>query len=960
MQVDDVLTTVLARPSYGSRARCLRGRRALFSAELVDGFLAQAHDVMRSDPAKARQLARLALYVARTLDGNAIRGRCLRALCQAGLVSGHYPEALRSVDAALEMLGVEAESVTRAELQSLRVQILTQLEQFTEARRTGEQALGVFERHGQRSGIIRARMALAALATQVAAPREALAHYAAVQRLLPPTAKPSLRAALAANRANALQACHRFRAAGRWYAQARAIFAEEDCAHTVAQMDYNLAHAQLLRGNYEEALRRFEEVQAAFERFGDGMHLAHVDLDRAEVHLIMNMPAEAQTHALRAAERFAALGLGKDRAQAEYFAGRAAAMQGRLEEAIALYAGARRSFASAGLVPFEVNCIVQQAYASQRLGRAGPAQLLAEEADALLGSETNPLTVATVEVLRAHLHLAAGLPARAQLRAQDALARSRHIHAPWLHVEALRVLGLALRARGRDAAARAALQQAVDLLEGQRGGVPPDEYMSAFLSARSELYAQLLDLLVEQGRVREAFEICQRAKSRALLDRLARGPGGPDAPEASPRVRFLRESLSAVYWHLFRAGGGADPAADDDMAAKHREAAVLEAELARLLRARSLKRSAARPGESVDMPSIEDIQAALDGDTALIEYFLTEGAVVAFVVTRDRLDMNRRPVEGDELERGLLRLRFHLARHEREELLGADLLLQATRANLGRLRAILLDPLAAHLDVQRLVIAPHGVLHGLPFHALPWGGGWLTDRYDVVSVPSAAVYLQCSRVRPRALGDAVVFGVPDAAAPEIEAECRTLARTLGTGLLFLGEQATFDVLRRTVAGARIVHIAAHGMFRREHPTLSGLGLADRWITLHDFHELDIGAQLVVLSTCESGTAGVTRGGEVLGISRGVLSAGAPALLCSQWRVRDGVTAAFMTSFYDALALDPNVAAAHGRAMAEIRRSHPHPYYWAPFFLMGCPDTTPHTAPPGRREVSLVSPIEGNA
>ena len=213
------------------------------------------------------------------------------------------------------------------------------------------------------------------------------------------------------------------------------------------------------------------------------------------------------------------------------------------------------------------------------------------------------------------------------------------------------------------------------------------------------------------------------------------------------------------------------------------------------------------------MPTLAELQAGLDARTALIDYLRTEDAVITFVVTRDDLKVARRAVAPGELERGLLRFRFHLAKHERPEITAPELIARATRANLVRLREILLDPIAADLDVERLVIAPDGVLHALPFHALPWGEGWLADRYEVVSIPSAAVYLQCHEAKAEATGEAAVFGVPDRFAPEIEAECMVVARTLGTPHLHLREGATWAALRRAAPEARILHIATHGMFR---------------------------------------------------------------------------------------------------------------------------------------------------
>ncbi|MDF1703096.1 MAG: CHAT domain-containing protein, partial [Planctomycetota bacterium] len=303
--------------------------------------------------------------------------------------------------------------------------------------------------------------------------------------------------------------------------------------------------------------------------------------------------------------------------------------------------------------------------------------------------------------------------------------------------------------------------------------------------------------------------------------------------------------------------------------------------------------------------------------------------LVVFVVTGASIEAARAPAAPGEIEEGIQRLRFHLAKHERPELVAEDLVLRATRENLARLGELLLGPVADHVEGTRLVIGAHDRLHGVPFHAIPWQDGWLGEHFEIVYVPSGAVFARCAARGAAATGPTGVFAVPGKDVPHVEEEARAVASLLGTDHLHLGPNATLDTLRREAADARILHIATHGMFRRASPALSALQLGDGWVSHHDLETLRIDAELVVLSTCESGVA-----------ARGLLQAGARALLCSQWRVRDEVASAFMHAFYGALRDGLAAAAAHRRAMDTIRASHPHPYYWAPFFLLGRPASLP--------------------
>jgi CHAT domain-containing protein len=248
--------------------------------------------------------------------------------------------------------------------------------------------------------------------------------------------------------------------------------------------------------------------------------------------------------------------------------------------------------------------------------------------------------------------------------------------------------------------------------------------------------------------------------------------------------------------------------------------------------------------------------------------------------------------------------------------------------------------------MRRLVVVPHGALHQVPFHALVWRGSWLSDAFEVVHAPSAASYRRCGDARPTATGVPAVFGLPDASAPRIDEECRRVARAVGKSNLYVRDEATFERLRTSVERARVVHIAAHGMIRRGHPMLSSIRLADRGLELYDLYDMTARGELIVLSTCENDAADPD---EIVGLTLGLLHAGAPAVVTNRWAVDDAVAGRFMECFHQAVRRGSGAAAAHRRAMAAIRERRPHPYFWAPYFLSGCPADARRRAPSKRGE-----------
>jgi CHAT domain-containing protein len=115
---------------------------------------------------------------------------------------------------------------------------------------------------------------------------------------------------------------------------------------------------------------------------------------------------------------------------------------------------------------------------------------------------------------------------------------------------------------------------------------------------------------------------------------------------------------------------------------------------------------------------------------------------------------------------------------------------------------------------------------------------------------------------------------------------------------------------------------------------SSVRLADSYLTLYDLYQLNLPVGMLTLSGCGTGLGVVAAGDELLGLMRGVLLAGAQSLLATLWNVDDRSTARFMSLFYAHLQSRSAPAAALQHAMRELRQRQPHPFYWAPFVLVG--------------------------
>jgi CHAT domain-containing protein len=258
------------------------------------------------------------------------------------------------------------------------------------------------------------------------------------------------------------------------------------------------------------------------------------------------------------------------------------------------------------------------------------------------------------------------------------------------------------------------------------------------------------------------------------------------------------------------------------------------------------------------------------------------------------------------------------------------------RMILRGLHDALLLPLDLCPEDQNLLIVPHRLLHGIPFHALHDGYTYITEQHGVSYVPSAGVLRYCLADRERHAGAMLVIGVPDERAPSISSEVRQVAALFPGSVVLEGAAATSEAFTRHCRDAQRVHLASHAVFRPDNPAFSAIRLADRWLTLPEIYDLDMCAELVTLSGCDTGMVHVGEGDEVIGLIRGFLYAGTPTVVASLWAADDSAATSTMISFYtgvrDGLGPRDALRAAQCRAI----EAGMHPYFWAPFIAFGHP------------------------
>ena len=259
--------------------------------------------------------------------------------------------------------------------------------------------------------------------------------------------------------------------------------------------------------------------------------------------------------------------------------------------------------------------------------------------------------------------------------------------------------------------------------------------------------------------------------------------------------------------------------------------------------------------------------------------------------------------------------------------------------------------LLAPLDIpagKRIIIVPHGPLHYLPFQALRLDGQYLIERNPISIAPSISIAARLAERTPTVAAQLVAFGNPtinpDVAdpLPGAEREVHALSQQFPGATLFFKEQANKTNFQGSAPTARLLHVAAHAVADTLDPLHSKVLLADEngqpnYLEAKDVMGMDLkGTALIALSACESGLGRVEDGDEVLGFTRSFLSAGTSTLLASLWPVSDAATETLMTTLYDDLAKGEQVQDAMRDAQRAVLANPEtaHPFFWAPFNLIG--------------------------
>jgi CHAT domain-containing protein/Tfp pilus assembly protein PilF len=549
---------------------------------------------------------------------------------------------------------------------------------------------------------------------------------------------------------------------------------------------------------------------------------------------------------------------------------------------------------------------------------------------------------------------------------ERALELARRTQRPAIQAACELQLAMVDRDRGDLEKAERRIELVLFELEKARSRFLRDQTRIAFFSTLRDFYELYIDLLMQLAQrypgshyEEKALQASEKARARALLDLLSEvriGVNSGMSAELQKRETELERDLYKIQSQL-----AAAPAAEiEGLNRKLLDIEHQQESLAREIRSQDPRYAEVRYPVPLDAAGIE---RDWDERTALLEYVLGTRASFLFVVTREGVTSYRLP-PADKIEDSVRRLRAAIATP-------SNLQLGTFVKEAAYLHQVLIQPASKILERKHdLLIVPDATLHLLPFEALLTDPSavrsdrslfdqlpelpYLLRRHTISYVPSASVLrgLRTLARPPRSKGPAfLAFAAPRtalAALPESREEVEGIAGLYPRSevKLYLGDEASKrNVLANPLlAGARWVHFATHGVFDETNPALSGLVLTpgpdgdDGRLRVDEVFNLKLNADLVVLSACDTGAGKRVTGEGLVGLARAFFYAGTPSLVVSLWPVSEDSAPKIMLDFYRRLKDGEGKGEALGRSKLDLLRTgaYAHPFYWAPFVLVGDP------------------------
>lgn len=574
---------------------------------------------------------------------------------------------------------------------------------------------------------------------------------------------------------------------------------------------------------------------------------------------------------------------------------------------------------------------------------------------------------------KSEAQLASGDFSSAIKNANESINLSEQLSLRNVRYLALTILGKAQRARGENDLAMQTFKRATSQIEEMRKQVASLETgRQLFFEDKVAPYHEIVDMLVSGNKEetnREALITAEFAKARVLLDVLRQGRidlakvmsdrEKEEERTLNKRIVDLNNEISAENGKQVSDNSRLKSLGEQLRSARNQYEAFQDS-----LYAAHPELSSSR-AQTNSMTLADFNKLMTDPTAAFLEYVVTESKTYLLVLTKSQV------ADSPTLRAYPIAIAANDIAKRTRDFRDMITTQSAFADDARRLYDLLLKPAEQQLKGKiSLCIVPDGILWDLPFQALePRDGHYLLEDYTISYAPSLSVLREMS-VRKKAqpaITSLLAFGNPTMPAeiaanikatyrgetlgplPDAEVEVSALKNIWGpsSSRVLIGANARKSAFRSEASKYNIIHLATHGILDDTSPMYSRLVMAraendpndDGLLEAREIMRLDLHADLVVLSACQTARGRIGAGEGMIGMSWAFFVAGVPTMVASQWKVDSASTAKLMIDFHKRLRQTtdaPTKASALQQAALGLMKDprYRHPYFWAGFVMIG--------------------------
>jgi tetratricopeptide (TPR) repeat protein len=509
--------------------------------------------------------------------------------------------------------------------------------------------------------------------------------------------------------------------------------------------------------------------------------------------------------------------------------------------------------------------------------------------------------------------------------------------------------GKAYEGKGNLEDAVSYYQMAARTLTGITKKMTSEELKQQFteMERQTEVYKRLIDLLIRMGKPDEAIKYLEESKSKIVKDAFGDIKPQTDDEELNKTlqaVEKMEKKKEAIEKELTEEKK--KPEDEQDKAKIQKLSTTLgntEGEFNQWMLKLKFQNPDMYNALTISPTTLGDVQGTIPESAVLLEYFISAEKLYVFCIGKQYFVAKSIEVSESELT-GLVEYYLSIVQDPESDI--EELNEPATK-----LYDYLLAPVEEELALfENVVIVPFGPLYYLPFHALMCekdGRMQFVIEWKNLSYTTSATFLDILKEEERNIEKLIGIGNPDGSLPAAEEEVSVLKDEIfkGKALIWTLNEATKERFLDHAKDYDIVHLATHGTIM-SNPLESYLLFAgsteyEQRLTLLEvagYTALRDRTDLVFLSACQTATQkGKGSGSELISLAEAIAMAGPPTLVATLWEVNDASTSKLVISFYTALkGKEVNMLGALRNAQLSLISSteYAHPFYWAPFVLLG--------------------------